>query len=104
MFSVRVDDVVLCTLAICDGIVTVGVMLATVESSVLSSLFEHLFVTMSQVRWSVVVPWITSFVVTSSATSAFLKCSTIVFDVFSASVAWIHWLHLFHDHIRIDAV
>ena len=104
LFGVSVDDVVPGMLSICHGIVTVGVMLATVELSALFSLFEHLSVTMSQVGWSVVVPRITSFVVTSSAMSAFSKCATMVLDAFSASVAWIHWLHFFHDHVRMDAM
>ena len=95
---------VLGAFAICNGIVTIRMMFAKAESSALFALLENLSVTMSWVWWSAVVPRITSFVATSSATSVFLKCTATILDAFSASVAWIHWLHFFHDCVGMDAM
>ena len=50
------------------------------------------------------LPWITSVVATSSATLMLSKCTAIVFDMFSANVAWIDRLHFFHNCVWIDTM
>ena len=50
------------------------------------------------------LPRITSVVVTSSVTLMLLKCTMITFGIISANVAWIDWLHLFHNCGRIDTM